>query len=141
MEKEDIKKENDRKKEYLRGYRRHGRRIKRIEAELEEIRSMKMHPSVNNDGTPHGSSQNDLSDYVSKLDELERELQQEGVEQVKKYKNIRSGIDELENESERDVLFYRYIKGLRWWEIANETGYTERQILRIHGKALEHLKK
>lgn len=140
VDKEDIKKENYRKKEYLRGYRKHRRRIKRIEAELEEIREMKISPSMNNDGMPHGSSQSDLSDYAAKLDVLEDELQEEGIEQVKAYKDIQSRIEELEDKNERDVLFYRYTKGLNWWEIANEMGYTERWVYKIHGKALAHLK-
>ena len=49
-----IKTENDKKKECLWKYRRHGRRIKRIESEIEEIRSMKLYPSMNNDGLPKG---------------------------------------------------------------------------------------
>ncbi len=56
-----MKTENDKKKDYLRKYRRHGRKISRIESEIEEIRSMKLYPSMNNDGMPHGSNQKDLS--------------------------------------------------------------------------------
>lgn len=49
--------ENEKKKEYLRQYRIHVRRIHRINAEIAELRSMKISPSMNNDGMPHGSSQ------------------------------------------------------------------------------------
>mgnify|MGYP000352911642 FL=1 len=35
--------ENDKKKEYLRSYRQHVRRIHRINAEIAELRSMKMY--------------------------------------------------------------------------------------------------
>ncbi len=48
LEENNVKFENDRKKSYLRGYRMHGRRIKRIELEIDEIRNLKMYPSVNN---------------------------------------------------------------------------------------------
>lgn len=132
--------DNDRKKEYLRGYRKHERRISRIEAELEEIRSMKMHPSVSNDGMPHGSGQSDLSDYAAELTSLEEELYHEGVKQVESYKNISWKINQLEDENERDVLFYRYVKAKSWWEIAELMGYSERWILKLHGRALAHLK-
>ena len=44
--------ENELKKEYLREYRQHVRRISRIEAELSELRAMKTAISVNNDGMP-----------------------------------------------------------------------------------------
>lgn len=139
----DWKEENEKKKEYLRSYRKHGSRIKRIEAELEEIRSMKMNPSVrNNDGMPRGSSsQSDLSDYAAELDTLEDKLYKEGVEQVRKYKEIEYAIKQISDESERDVLFYRYIKGLGWWDIACNMGYSERHVKRLHGKALSHFLK
>lgn len=140
LEENNVKFENDRKKSYLRGYRMHGRRIKRIELEIDEIRNLKMYPSVNNDGMPHGSGQGDLSGYAAELHEKEEKLYQEGVEQVKAYKDISWRIQQLENEDERDVLFYRYIKGMGWWEIAESMQFSERQVFRIHGKALANLK-
>lgn len=133
----DRKEENRKKKEYLSGYRKHNKRIKRIEAELEEIRLMKMNPSMNNDGMPHGSSQSDLSVYVSKLDELEEKLYQEGIARVKTYKEIEYKISEIESEDERDVLFYKYIKGKNFWEIAQLMDYSERWVKELHGRALK----
>lgn len=140
MGENSIKNENEKKKDYLRGYRKHGKRIKRIELEIEEIRNMKMYPSMNNDGMPHGSGQSDLSKYAAELREKEDNLYYEGVEQVKTYNDISSKIKLLEDEDERDVLFYRYIKGLRFWEIAQIMGYSEDWIYKLHGKALWHLK-
>ena len=139
----DWKEENEKKKEYLRSYRKHGSRIKRIEAELEEIRSMKMNPSVqNNDGMPRGSSsQSDLSDYAAELDTLEDKLYKEGVEQVRKYKEIEYAIKQISDESEKDILYYRYIKGWDWWKVAQAMEISERQVYRLHGKALKHLQK
>ena len=139
IEDNNVKNENDRKKRYLRGYRKHGKKIKRIEAEIEEIRSMKMYPSMNNDGMPHGSGQSDLSGYAAELREKEDQLYHEGVEQIKTYNDISYRIKQLEDEDERDVLFYKYIKNMSWWEIANAMTYSERQIFRIHGRALAHL--
>lgn len=140
IEENNTKNENDSKKEYLFGYQKSTRKISRLNAEIEEIRNMKMYPSMNNDGMPHGTGQNDLSDYVAKLTEMEEELHQESIEQVKLYENISQKIEQLEDENERDVLFYRYIKRKSWWEIAELMGYSERHITRIHGKALFHLK-
>jgi len=135
----DYKEKNDKKKRYLRKYKKHTQKIARIEAELEEIRRMKSHPSFSADGMPKGNVKTDLSEYVSQLDKLERELQDEGIAQVKTYRDIKGRIDQLQNESERDVIFYRYIKGWEFWEIAKVLGYCERQVHRIHGKGLAHL--
>ena len=61
------------------------------------------------------------------------------MEQIKAYKDIEKRINQLRNEDERDVMFYRYIKDKRWWEIAELMGYSERQIHRLHGKAIAHI--
>lgn len=132
------KTENEKKKEYLWQYQESVRRITRIESELDEIRSMRGSISINNDGMPHGSGQGDLSGYAAELDGLERNLIRERYTRIKLYKDIAERITKLKSRNESDVLFYRYIKGLEWWEVAEKMKYSERQILRYHGKALAH---
>lgn len=133
-----VREENEKKKEYLKSYLGHVRRIHRINEEIREIRAMKASMSVNNDGMPHGSGQEDLSGYVAELDSLERDLVQERYSRIKTYQDIATRIKKLSSENEKDVLFYRYIKGLDWWEIAEKMLYSERQVHRFHGKALAH---
>lgn len=133
-----VKEENEIKKEYLKSYLSHVRRIHRINEEIKEIRSMRASMSVNNDGMPHGSGQGDLSGYAAELDSLERDLIQERYERIKTYQDIAARIKRLHSENEKDVLFYRYIKGLCWWEIAEKMRYSESQVHRFHGKALVH---
>ena len=132
--------ENDRKKEYLRSYRQHVRRIHRINAEIAELREMKVSPGMKaNDGMPHGSGgQGDLSGYVANVDEMIKELIEERYLRIKTYQEIAKRIKKLKSENEKDVLFYRYISGLDWWEIAEKMKFSERQIYRLHGKALAH---
>ena len=132
--------ENEQKKEYLNQYRNHVRKIKRIESDLEEIRTMKCHPSVNNDGMPHGGNNSDLSGYAALLDEKERELDRERYLRIKSYTEINTQIELLENETERDLLHYRYIKGMAWWKVAEELECSEREVYRKHGKALKNFK-
>lgn len=139
LEENNVKNENDRKKTYLRAYRKHGKRIKRIESEIEEIRNMKMYPSSINNGMPHGSNQSDLSSYAVALQEREDELYQEGVKQVQTYKDIEYRINKLENQDERDVMFYKYIKGFTWWQIAQLMEYSESWIYELHGRALKNI--
>lgn len=135
-----VQTENEQKKEYLKGYRTHVRRINRIETELAELRAMRTSMSTSNDGMPHGSGQADLSGYAAELDRQERNLIKERYERIKTYKDIASRIKRLKSENEKDVLFYRYISGLAWWEIAEKMNYSERWVLKIHGKALAHFK-
>lgn len=134
----DFKAENEKKKEYLRSYRLHVRRIRRIEAELVELRSMKVSGSVKIDGMPHGNGQSDLSGYVAELDRLEQNLLRERYHRVLAYKEIAARIKAMRSENEKDVLFYRYIAGMDWWEIAEKLQYSERWVHKLHGRALAH---
>ena len=79
IEEKAVMSDNDLKKEYLRSYRQHVRRIHRINAEIAELREMKLHPSMKpDDGMQNGSGgQGDLSGYAAELDDMIRELKQE----------------------------------------------------------------
>lgn len=134
----DIREENDKKKEYLWGYQKAKQQVQRIEEELLELRLNKWYPSAIQDGMPHGygSGGGDLSGYVSRVDELERKIRKERYKRIRKFKEIRDRIERLEDENEKDVLVYRYIRGMKWEEIAVKMGYTCRNVMKIHGKAL-----
>lgn len=137
-EKQKFKEENEKKKAFLRSYLCAVRIVNRIQEEIQEVRTMRMSISVNNDGMPHGGGQSDLSDYAATLDKMERQLEAERYNRIRLYLDIKARIGQIKNSNEQDVLFYRYIKGLDWWEIAEKMNYSERQIHRIHGNALAY---
>lgn len=133
--------EKEIKREYLLQYGKRRQKIARIKSEIAEIREMRCSISVKLDGMPRGKGgHSDLSGYAAKLDQFERELMTEYYRRIKVYTNIKNCIEALSDETEREVLFYRYIKGMDWADIAEELTYSERQIMRYHGKALENLK-
>lgn len=136
----DVKAENEKKKEYLWGYQREMRQMKRLEEELAELRLSKMCPSVIQDGMPHASGGGDLSGYMVQVDRLERKIQKARYKRIRKFKEIRDRIERLEDENEKDVLAYRYILGKKWEDIAVKMGYTWQHIHRIHSNALENFK-
>lgn len=130
---------NEEKKKFLWGYRDSVRRIKRIESEIEELRAMRMGVSTGRGGGSKGWK-SDLSNYAATLDGLEKELEREWKDRVDVYERVEAAINALEDTREQDVLFYRYIKGLAWWEIAEKTLYSDRHVRRLHGWGLLHLK-
>lgn len=133
--------EREKKKEYLRQYIVHVRRVHRLTEEIAELRELKMSASSGaNDGMPRGSDQSDLSGYAAQIDSMIRKLKNERGERIMMFQDITRRIKTLENKNEDDVLFYRYIKGMTFWEIAEKMMFSERQIHRIHSKALEHLR-
>jgi len=48
-------------------------------------------------------------------------------------------IDGAENETERELLQLHYVHGLSWGRVADKLGYSERQIYRLHDKAIGNL--
>ena len=140
MEQLSLWEKNEKKKEYLRGYQKSLKREQDILDEIQELRADKMFPSIVNDGMPHGSSQTDLSAYAATLDEMIEELKQERLKRAKLRWKIVRDIRALENEDEQKVLRLRYIKGLKWDEIAAEMNYSYKWIHKIHGKALKNFK-
>lgn len=139
---EMVQDENNRKKEYLNGYRKAIRRIRRVDEELEELQELaKSVKATDYSGMPHGGgTSKDLSDELARIDSLKRKLEREKEQGVESYISIEKCIGDVEDEEENDVLFYRYVKGLRWWEIAEKMECTERWVHKLHGRALSRLK-
>ena len=88
---------------------------------------------------PHGTNKSDLSAYAAKLDTLFRKLQAELNRKWEIRKTIINAIEEMEDETEKLVLKFRYINGWKWERIAEEMSYSNMHVYKIHGKALEHL--
>lgn len=138
--KNEIQEENEKKKEYLQSYQRAVKREKDILDEIQRLRSDKMFPSVVNDGMPRGSCQSDLSEYMAILDEQIELLKAERLEKMRCYQKIERQIRQMENEDEQEVLRLRYIKGLKWEEVALKMNYSWKWVHKIHGRALKNFK-
>lgn len=131
-----IAKENERKKERLKGYIYSMRKAQRLKEQIEELRSQQMFPSANHDGMPQGNAHSDLSDYVARLDALISQLEHEQALAVRQYKEIHDRIHQMQDGAEKEVLIRRYLMGRTWEQIAVEMNYNYRSVLKIHGRAL-----
>lgn len=132
--------ENELKKAYLKGFERAVRQMNRFEERIKEIRDSRMSISVASDGMPHAHNTNDLSSYAAMLDqELSRYLKAR-YERDMKCKEIRDKIERLDNEDEKDVLTYRYIKLMKWEDICSAMHHSWQHVHRIHAKALKNFK-
>lgn len=131
--------ENEKKKEFLKRYQKAVRREQDILDEIQRLRADKMFPSVCNDGMPRGSSQTDLSDYVAEIDVAIEELKEERLEKIKIYREIEMRIRCMKDEDEQEVLRMRYIKGMKWEDIAEKMNYSYSGTLKLHGRALANI--
>lgn len=139
-EKEILKKENEKKKAYLRKYRNAKMAAEEIEQEIAEIRRIQMQPAIkSNDGMPHGAEKRDLSDYAVEIDYLISKLIKARYKRVKTYNEIYRKIENLENEEEKRILTLRYIKCMEWEEIRKRMNFSLRRIYQIHVTALKNI--
>lgn len=77
--------------------------------------------------------------YMSALDELKQKVIYYRFQKVKICSELYDKIEDLEDEQEKRLLKYRYIRGYTWDVIADKIGYSVRQVFNIHQKALRSL--
>ncbi|WP_124066253.1 hypothetical protein [Clostridium sp. E02] len=75
--------------------------------------------------------------YISALNELKQKVIYFRYQKVKICSELYDKIETLEDEQEKRLLKYRYIRGYRWEAIADIMGYSVRQIFNIHNKAFQ----
>lgn len=129
---------NEKKKEYLNGYRDAKRREKRILEQIQQLRLDTMFPCIQGDGMLRGSSQSDLSDYMSRYGELMDELKQERLNAITEYTDIHRAIQKMKDEEEKEILERKYLIRQTWERIAEELGCDRRTAIRKHGNALKN---
>ena len=127
-------------KERLRRYRAIVREQEQIEQKLSAIEAALYHPKIQHmSGMPSapspGNSSEDLAIKHLELQDLYREKQ---AELAREQLAIEQAIDTLE-PTERMLMRYRYIDGLKWEEICVKMNYGWSQIHVIHAHALREL--
>ena len=82
-----------------------------------------------------------IGNAYAKIDEMERNLDEDIDNYLAKKNEIISQIDSMKDETLYMVLFARYIEKKTFEVIATELHYSFRQITRLHGKALREFEK
>lgn len=139
LEKEELKKENEKKKKYLWQYEGAVSKMEYHERRIKELRLNKMCPSIIVDGMPHGNEKSDLSTYAFMLEEEEEKYMRARYNRVKKKQEIEKYINNLHDKKQIRIMIYRYICLYKWEKIAERTEETVRNLHKIHGKALTNL--
>ena len=127
---------NQEKKEYLLGYQKINQRVNCLLLEQQRWRELATRVSPNLSGMPRGGGGGGTQGAISKIVDLETEINTEIDKLVEKRKEIESVIRAVEDSTLRALLEYRYINGKKWEEIALMMGYDYRWALRLHGRAL-----
>lgn len=87
-----------------------------------------------------GSKSNDkIGKIVSKIADLETELETEVKQLIDAEKKATQIIDLAPTILEREILYRRYIQGQQWNYIAEELGYSYQWVWITHKKVLQHI--
>lgn len=130
----------DEKKRYLRSYRVAWNASQDAMARLKEFRERNDGlKAIVMDDMPHGHNPRDLSDYVAELDHLEREMTAKIWEYIDACKDVQRAIDKSPNDYHKRLLRMIYLDFMSFEAIAVKTGYSYRQVVRMHRRAVEEL--
>lgn len=130
-------------KDYLSQVSRLNKMINNNLSEIHQLRELSVSISaIGNDEKVQTSPNFDkIGTAIAKIDELENNLDKMIDEYLVKRERIIAQIDTMEEESVYQILFSRYIEKKTFEKIATEMEYSWRQIVRLHGKALQQFEK
>lgn len=77
-----------------------------------------------------------LAETFARIDELEREIQQDIIDLDSWKKDTYERIGRLDDLDQRNILIARYIQVKQWERVAFELNFSISQTYRIHGAAL-----
>lgn len=126
-------------KEYLNSYKYLVRECEELEIKIKEIRFDKTNPSLILSDMQKTHNYSDLSDYIVKLEEVEKKLLKKRAKKEERYLQILEKIEKLENENEKLVLRLRYLSCMSWEKIADNMNYSWQHVHKIHSRALKNI--
>ena len=131
---------NQEKKRYLERYRYAQMEIDRLKEEIYgwDVKACRVTPR--NPGTAAGGGGEDrIQCCVDKIVELQNLLTEQLKNLVSLREDVERAISAVEDVRLRQLLKFRYIEGMKWEEIAVKMNYTYRNVIKLHGKALEEM--
>jgi DNA-directed RNA polymerase specialized sigma subunit len=130
--------EHERKKRYLKRYKKNGILIDRLENKLRalevRIQGVKS-PSLS--GMPRGGEPVTREDLIADKVDLERRIERLKGKGEDMRREILDLIDELEDARYAEVLESFLIDDMTFKEIAEDMDYTERHVIRLYSEAID----
>lgn len=135
-----MEKDIEQKKEYLCRYREVTEKYKSLKRQEKYLRMRLQGPRTSVlSGTPTGNKHKDISDAMIKLDETLKAVKVAEEMTLQVCADIEKIIMNIPDGIESDIIHMKYIELVSWNDIAEETGYSRRQVYRIHNKILKNL--
>lgn len=131
----------EQKIEWLKSYRALDGKIESMTEQLQvwNARATQITATISQEPKAAGSG-DQLQRCIDQICELQTEIAQEMDKLRKRKQEIETAIHGLNEKSYQDILWYRYIQGMTFEEIAIKMNYSWRQVCRKHKNAVEKLK-
>lgn len=110
--------------------------IDQITKELQRWQDLATRISPSYSDMPHGGGSDKVQTAAVEVAELTDKLNQKLHQAIMVQENIKKLLESLDDIKLRQLMFYRYINGMRWEEIAVLMNYDYRYVLKLHRKAL-----
>lgn len=133
-------------KEYLMQVKQLNNKIKYIELEIEQIREDISLTSINLDGMPHSTKTSDPTGekavrLIEKITKYESRLMDAKARYWSKRCEVVETISKVSDPVLNELLYLRYVQFETFEGIAYKMSYSYVHTVRLHGKALEEVKK
>lgn len=126
-------------KQYLQQLSRLKAKYKRALEDVQQIREMMesagaiRYDKVNIQSSPNNDQ---MANYMVKLDAAEKRAVTLAEQYLDKYTQIREQIEQVSPQTYGDILYLRYVQGMKLWDIAEELNYAFQWVRVLHGRAL-----
>lgn len=131
---------NQEKKEFLQQYRLAEMEEQRLEHEIERWRSRAEKVTPGYSKAPAGGGDGrSMERTLERMGELAGELTAQRDKLIRLRREVGAAIDTVPDARLRELLRLRYIEGLSFERIAVSMDYSWRQVIRLHGVALNEV--
>lgn len=131
---------NQEKKEFLQQYRLAEMEEQRLEHEIERWRSRAEKVTPGYGKAPAGGGDGrSMERTLERMGELAGELTAQRDKLIRLRREVGAAIDTVPDARLRELLRLRYIEGLSFERIAVSMDYSWRQVIRLHGVALNEV--
>lgn len=119
------------------------RRIAHMQQQAQYYKSLALRSTSSMQALRTGgtSARSKVEDGACAFMDISRDIEEHAQQLREMIQKTREVIDRLSDPVEREVLELRYLSGLRWEDIGRKMCYDERQVRRLHVKALEHVQR
>ena len=131
--------DNKEKCRYLNQYRIMHIEIDQITKELQRWQDLATRISPSYSDMPHGGGSDKVQTAAVEVAELTDKLNQKLHQAIMVQENIKKLLESLDDIKLRQLMYYRYINGMRCEEIAVRMDFNYRWVLRLHRKALNQI--